>query len=81
MLRGLASRPGRVEHVIVVAFAGGVRSKEVLETPANVPNLMRIASRGVTMPNVTCANLGHYGAALHIFNILRRSKTHLAEDS
>ena len=62
-----ARRPGRVEHVIVVAFAGGVRSKEVLETPANVPNLMRIASRGVTMPNVTCANLGHYGAALSIF--------------
>ena len=36
----------RTEHVVLVAFAGGVRSKEVLETPANVPNLMRIASAG-----------------------------------
>lgn len=59
--------PPKTRHVVLVAFAGGVRSKEVLETPANVPNLMRIASAGVTMPNVRCENVGHYGAALSIF--------------
>jgi hypothetical protein len=57
----------RTEHVVLIAFAGGVRSKEVLDTPANVPNLMRIASAGVTMPDVRCENTGHYGAALSIF--------------
>ncbi|MCC6670648.1 MAG: hypothetical protein IT458_06285 [Planctomycetes bacterium] len=57
----------RTRRVIVVAFAGGVRTKEVLGTPSNVPNLMRIAKAGVTFPNVRCANVGHYGAALSIF--------------
>lgn len=60
--RGLQTR-----HVIVVAFAGGVRSKEVIETPANVPNLMRIAKNGCTLPQTRCQNVGHYGAALSIF--------------
>ncbi len=57
----------KTKHVVLVAFAGGVRSKEVLGTPQNVPNLMRIASQGVVMPNVVCENVGHYGAALSIF--------------
>ncbi len=60
-------RKPKTKRVIVVAFAGGVRSKEVLGTPQNVPNLMRIASAGVTLPCVRAANLGHYGAALSIF--------------
>jgi len=57
----------KTERVIIIAFAGGVRSKEVLETPANVPNLTKIMNAGVTFPNVRTANLGHYGAALSIF--------------
>jgi hypothetical protein len=57
----------KTRRVIVVAFAGGVRSKEVLGMPQNVPNLMRIASAGVTLPCARAANLGHYGAALSIF--------------
>lgn len=57
----------KTQRVIIVAFAGGVRSKEVLGTPENVPNLMKIAKAGVTFPNVRTANLGHYGAALSIF--------------
>ena len=67
---GLAAAPfGRLKtkRVILVAFAGGVRSKEVLGTPENVPNLMRIASAGVTLPNAYATNSGHYGAALSIF--------------
>lgn len=59
--------PGKTKHVVLVAFAGGVRAKEVIGTPQNVPNLMRIAGQGVVMPNVRCENVGHYGAALSIF--------------
>lgn len=57
----------KTKRVILVAFAGGVRAKEVLGTPENVPNLMRIARAGVTMPNAWATNSGHYGAALSIF--------------
>jgi hypothetical protein len=57
----------KTRHVVVVAFAGGVRRKDVIESPANVPNLMRIAKSGVSMSNVHCRNVGHYGAALSIF--------------
>lgn len=57
----------KTRHVLVVAFAGGVRARECIGTPANVPNLMRIASQGTVMTSVRAANLGHYGAALAIF--------------
>jgi hypothetical protein len=63
----LGSLPPRTEHVVVVAFAGGVRAKDVLETKTNAPNLHRIAKNGVLLPNVRAANSGHYGAALSIF--------------
>lgn len=66
-LGGLPTLGPKTEHVVLVAFAGGVRTKEVLGTPANVPNLMRIAQAGVAAPKVRCANVGHYGAALSIF--------------
>lgn len=66
MLPGHALGP-KTERVVLVGFAGGVRSKEVLGTPQNVPNLMRIARAGVTFPKVRCENVGHYGAALSIF--------------
>lgn len=57
----------RTERVVVIAFAGGVRSKEVLGKPQNTPNLMRIARAGVTFTKVRAANVGHYGAALSMF--------------
>lgn len=57
----------KTQRVVLVAFAGGVRSKEVLGTPQNVPNLMRIARAGVTFPKVHCTNVGHYGATLSLF--------------
>ncbi len=53
-------------HFLLVAFAGGVRSRETWGTPSNVPNLMRIASQGVVMPSVRTPNLGHYGSALSL---------------
>lgn len=57
----------KTKHVVVIAFAGGVRSKETIGMPQNVPNLMRIANRGCVFPNVKAENVGHYGAALSIF--------------
>jgi hypothetical protein len=59
--------PYKTKHVVLVAFAGGVRSREVLGQMSNAPNLARIAEKGCVMPNVKAANLGHYGAALAIF--------------
>ena len=54
-------------RVVVVAFAGGIRIRETLGTPSNVPNLMRIAERGVLYPRTRATNLGHFGATLSIF--------------
>lgn len=56
----------KTKRVLLVLFAGGVRSKDTIGTPANVPNLMRLASQGVVFPNCAAANLGHYGASLSI---------------
>jgi hypothetical protein len=57
----------KTQHVIVIAFAGGVRQRDCIGTPQNVPNLMRIAKKGAILSSVKAANLGHYGAALAIF--------------
>lgn len=57
----------KTKRVIVVAFAGGVRSRETIRTPENIPNLMKIAEEGVILPHVTTRNVGHYGAAMSIF--------------
>jgi hypothetical protein len=57
----------RAQRVIVIALSGGVRSRETLGTPANVPNLMRMAAEGVVYPRVRTANLGHFGATLSLF--------------
>jgi hypothetical protein len=56
----------KTKRVLLVLFAGGVRSKDTIGTPANVPNLMRLAEKGTVFPNCGAANLGHYGASLAI---------------
>ncbi|MBI3272888.1 MAG: hypothetical protein HYZ53_28125 [Planctomycetes bacterium] len=59
---------GKTEHVIFVAFAGGVRSRETVGSPNNIPNIMKkIADRGVVCPQMVTANVGHYGATLSMF--------------
>ena len=65
--RALAPQRTRTQRLIVVAMAGGVRTRETLGTPANVPNLMRIAQQGVVYPRTRATNLGHFGATLSIF--------------
>ena len=62
-----SARTGKPRRVIVVAMAGGIRTRETLGTPANVPNLMRIAREGVIYPRTRATNLGHFGATLSIF--------------
>jgi len=57
----------KTRHVVLVVFGGGVRSRETIEAPDNVPNLMRIAEQGVLYPSTSVVNNGHYGAAMSIF--------------
>lgn len=63
-LRGVEKR--KTKRVVVVAFAGGVRTRETFGTPGNIPNLVRIAERGVHFPRTRATNLGHFGATLSI---------------
>ncbi len=55
------------QHVVVIAFAGGVRTRETFGSPGNVPHLKALADEGVLYTRTRTANLGHYGAALSIF--------------
>ena len=61
-------RPDRkTKRVVLVAFAGGVRTRETFGTPANVPNMRQMADEGVLYTNVATSNLGHFGATMSIF--------------
>lgn len=57
----------KTKRVIIIGMAGAVRARDCIGTPANIPNILSIAEKGVVLPNVRAANLGHYGAALAIF--------------
>src|SRR5687768_6232943 len=54
-------------HVVLIAFAGGVRTRETFGSPANVPTLKAMADEGVLYPRTRSSNLGHFGAAMSIF--------------
>ena len=62
-----ARKKYQTKHVVLVAFAGGVRSRETIRKPANIPNLMRIAEQGVICPKIDVMNNGHFGATMSIF--------------
>jgi len=62
-----AAKKYKTERVVLIAFAGGVRSRETIGEPGNIPNLMRIAAQGVVCPNVNVMNNGHFGATMSIF--------------
>ncbi len=64
---GLPLPARKTERVILIAFAGGVRTRETFGTPANVPTLQAMADEGVLFPRARTSNLGHFGAALSIF--------------
>jgi hypothetical protein len=67
LLQGKDPKKPRTQRVVLIAFAGGVRSKDVIGKPENVPNLMRIAQAGCVLPNMHAANVGHFGATLSLF--------------
>lgn len=58
---------GKTKHVVVIAFAGGVRTRETFGSPENVPNLKAMADEGVLYTRARTANLGHFGATMSIF--------------
>ncbi|MCZ6598796.1 MAG: DUF1501 domain-containing protein [Planctomycetota bacterium] len=67
LLRPALGLPERkTKRVILVAFAGGVRTRETLGTPQNVPNLAQMAKEGITYTRARTSNLGHFGAALSL---------------
>ncbi|MEO6710066.1 MAG: hypothetical protein ABIP42_10855, partial [Planctomycetota bacterium] len=57
----------KTKRIVVIAFAGGVRTRETFGSADNVPNLKKLAARGVLYPKMRSSNLGHYGAALSMF--------------
>ncbi|MFT4709207.1 MAG: hypothetical protein ACI9D0_000730 [Bacteroidia bacterium] len=57
----------KTKHLVLVAFAGGVRSRETFGTPANIPYLRAMADEGVLFNRTRTSNLGHFGAALSVF--------------
>jgi len=69
LLPGLASesRGLATKRIVLIAFAGGVRTRETLGTPANVPNLAAMGDEGVVFTRARSSNLGHFGAALSLF--------------
>lgn len=65
---GADPAPGRkTKHLVFVALAGGVRTKETFLAPNNVPNLMKMSESGVLATRVRTRNVGHYGALLSLF--------------
>ncbi|MHC4819044.1 MAG: hypothetical protein ACYTF8_13415, partial [Planctomycetota bacterium] len=62
-----AAKKYKTKRVVLIAFAGGVRSRETIGEPQNIPNLMRMAAQGVVCPNVNVMNNGHFGATMSIF--------------
>ncbi len=57
----------KTKHVVLIAFAGGVRSRETFGAPGNVPTLKAMADDGVLYTRTKSSNLGHFGAALSLF--------------
>lgn len=57
----------KTERLVLVAFAGGVRTRETFGTPGNIPNLKAMADEGVLYPRTRSSNLGHFGAAMSLF--------------
>lgn len=57
----------KTKRVVLIAFSGGVRTRETFGTPDNVPNMLALAKEGVSFPRLRTSNLGHFGASMSIF--------------
>jgi hypothetical protein len=65
-----AAWPGlerKTRRVVLIAFAGGVRTRETFGSPDNVPSLKALADEGVLYTRARTSNLGHFGATLSLF--------------
>lgn len=60
-------RGRKTKRVVLIAFSGGVRTRETIGTPDNVPNMLALAKEGVSFPRLRTSNLGHFGASMSIF--------------
>lgn len=69
----------KTRHVVLVAFAGGARTRETFGLPGNVPTLEAMAKDGVLYKRVKSSNLGHFGAALSIFTGISEARGIRAE--
>ena len=56
----------KTKHVVLVMMSGGVRSRETFGSPAQIPNLVKMAGEGVLYTRLRTANLGHFGASMSI---------------
>ena len=56
----------KTKHVVLIVMSGGVRSRETFGSPAQIPNLVRLADEGVLYTRLRTANLGHFGASMSI---------------
>lgn len=57
----------RIEHVVLINFGGGVRSRETVHGPEITPQLARLAREGSLYLNVEAEGFGHFGAVLALF--------------
>jgi uncharacterized protein (DUF1501 family) len=67
MARAQSPQTRKTRHVVLVAFAGGVRTRETFGAPGNIPTLEALAKEGVLYKRAKSSNLGHFGAALSMF--------------
>ena len=56
----------KTKHVVLVMMSGGVRSRDTFGSPAQIPNLVKLAKEGVLYTRLRTANLGHFGASMSI---------------
>jgi hypothetical protein len=62
------TRAGRgVRRVVLIALAGGVRTRDTFGAPGGTPSLRALAEQGVLYTRVRSASPGHSGAALALF--------------
>lgn len=67
MAAAYASQPTD-RYVVLIAMAGGVRSKETILKPENIPNIMgRIIPAGTVFTNTSTIGSGHFGSTYSIF--------------
>ncbi|MBL8859358.1 MAG: hypothetical protein JNL28_12680 [Planctomycetes bacterium] len=62
-----AAKGRKTKRVVLIAFAGGVRTRETFGPDTNVPTLKAMAGEGVLYTRARTSNLGHFGAALSMF--------------